>query len=257
VPKGDILKLKADPEDGTAPIARLFLDALPLMRLSGLELRCVLYLWRRTYGWFINGTRLKERPITLAEWADGLLATRPRISEALTSLEAKKVYKRKDLGQGRGYIYEMNTHVDEWVGIDKAHLVELLEIEGMVVPVVEKPNPPSVGNAVATVEVDPKITAIYKNFENNIHCLTARVKEILEDFIKEYGVDWVTDAVEESIRHNARNVSYIEKILENWKAKGRGEQVKKQPAVSSEGVYREAPGLYDKLREINQNVQPR
>ena len=51
MPKGDKEILKADPEDGTTPIANLLLEAVAIARLSGKEKGIILYLWRRTYGW--------------------------------------------------------------------------------------------------------------------------------------------------------------------------------------------------------------
>lgn len=54
MPKGDREKLKADPEDGTTPIAHLLLEAFSIANLTKKELQAVLFLMRRTYGWLIN-----------------------------------------------------------------------------------------------------------------------------------------------------------------------------------------------------------
>ena len=48
MPKGDRLKLKADPEDGTTPISNLLLEAVAMTKLPGLQTRAILYLWRKT-----------------------------------------------------------------------------------------------------------------------------------------------------------------------------------------------------------------
>jgi len=37
MPKGDRLKLKADPEDGTTPISNLLLEAVAMAKISGLQ----------------------------------------------------------------------------------------------------------------------------------------------------------------------------------------------------------------------------
>jgi phage replication O-like protein O len=132
VPKGDIKLLKADPEDGTTPIARLFLDALPMTQLSGLELRCVLHLWRETYGWRgKDGKQLKQKQISLPEWVKHTNAAESRISKALSMLVQNKIFKREMLGMGKGYIYEMNTHISDWNDsvIDKQKLAQLIGIE--------------------------------------------------------------------------------------------------------------------------------
>ena len=132
MPKGDIQILKADPEDGTTPVARLFLDALPLAQLSGLELRCVLYLWRETYGWRgKDGRQLKQKQITLPEWVLHTQAAQSRVSKSLTVLCENGVFRRETLGVGKGYIYEMNTHISEWSDrvINKQILAQLIGVE--------------------------------------------------------------------------------------------------------------------------------
>ena len=132
MPKGDIQILKADPEDGATPVARLFLDALPLAQLSGLELRCVLHLWRETYGWRgKDGRQLKQKQITLPEWILHTQATQSRVSKALSFLVNNGVFKRENLGMGKGYVYEMNTHISEWSDriIDKQFLAKIIGVE--------------------------------------------------------------------------------------------------------------------------------
>ena len=114
MPKGDKLKLKADPDDGTTPIANLLLEAVAISKLSGTEKGIILYLWRETYGWVEDGKRLKE-----AQFSQATLATDMGISEraaytCLKRLTNTKVLLRKDLGQGKGYIYQMNTNVASW-----------------------------------------------------------------------------------------------------------------------------------------------
>jgi hypothetical protein len=115
MPKGDIKILKADPEDGTTPIANLLLEAIAVSNLSGLGIRALLYLWRRTYGWVGDEkSRLKFRYIPLSEWASHLNTTSPRASVILKTLEGLKIIKRQSMGDGKGYNYGMNTHISEW-----------------------------------------------------------------------------------------------------------------------------------------------
>ena len=114
MPKGDREILKADPEDGTTPIANLLLEALAVAKLTGKEKGAVLYLWRVTYGWCIAGTRLKEQVVSLRRWAEVLDTDKSKASTILTGLVRKNVVKRKLLGAGKGYSYSMNTRVAEW-----------------------------------------------------------------------------------------------------------------------------------------------
>jgi len=114
MPKGDRLVLKADPEDGTTPIANLLLDAMAIAHLAAKEIRAVLYLWRRTYGWQINGNRLKEAAIPLSEWAKILNTDTCHASSTLSGLEKKNIINRISIGRNKGYHYMMNTRIAEW-----------------------------------------------------------------------------------------------------------------------------------------------
>ena len=115
MPRGDRRILKADPEDGTTPIANLLLEALSTAKLTSKELAACLFLIRRTYGWLINGHRLKEDEISLSEWVKVLqVRDQTRVSTILRSLEKKGVIKRQTLGPGKSYIYRVNTSIATW-----------------------------------------------------------------------------------------------------------------------------------------------
>ena len=114
MPKGDKDILKADPEDGTTPIANLLLEALAIAKLTGKEKGVVLYLWRLTYGWMVNGKRLKEIRMGLDDWAKITQADKSKTSTILTGLTKKHILKRQFIGPGQGYSYSMNTRVAEW-----------------------------------------------------------------------------------------------------------------------------------------------
>ncbi len=114
MPKGDKFKLKADPEDGTTPVSNLLLEALALSNLSGTEKSIVLLLWRKTYGWVVNGERQKETCLHRPEIAEYLRVSERAIFKCIKHLAEAKIILRKDLGQGKGYIYQMNTRISNW-----------------------------------------------------------------------------------------------------------------------------------------------
>ncbi len=114
MPKGDRLRLKADPEDGTTPIANLLLEAVAMAKISGLQKGAILYLWRRTYGWVEDGKRLKERKIGLTEWVNALDGEKSNVSKALTELEKKGIMKRRTADSWGGYYYSINTNISKW-----------------------------------------------------------------------------------------------------------------------------------------------
>ena len=114
MPKGDRLKLKADPEDGTTPIANLLLEAVAMAKISGLQKGAILYLWRRTYGWVENGHRIKERKITLTEWKNALDSSASRLSKALSDLDEHNIIHRHTADAWGGYYYQINTNIATW-----------------------------------------------------------------------------------------------------------------------------------------------
>ena len=74
--KGDREILKADPEDGTTPIANLLLEAIAIAKLTGREKGILLLLCRKTYGW-------QERRVTAVElWQLVLADLKQQVSAA-------------------------------------------------------------------------------------------------------------------------------------------------------------------------------
>lgn len=114
MPKGDRGILKADPEDGTTPIANLLLEAVAIAKLTGKEKGAILFLCRRTYGWGVGLNRLKEAQIPLSSWASILNGDISKASTVLSGLVKKQIFKREFAGPGRGYTYSLNTRVAEW-----------------------------------------------------------------------------------------------------------------------------------------------
>ena len=125
--KGDRAIGKADPEDGTTPIANLLLEALITTKLTNKERVAILFLIRRTYGWVINGSRLKSDVISLNTWAKILqVKDNTRASHILADLVEKGVFNRESLGPGKSYIYTLNTTVANWNnGINQQQLAEI------------------------------------------------------------------------------------------------------------------------------------
>lgn len=79
----------------------------------------------------------------------------------------------------------------------------------------------------SNTEITPENTSssetaeIFKAYENNISMLTPMLSQKIGDAIDTYPHQWILDAIEEAVRHNARNWAYIETILKNWQSKGR------------------------------------
>jgi DnaD/phage-associated family protein len=59
------------------------------------------------------------------------------------------------------------------------------------------------------------------HFENNIQMVTSVTADKLKVLVDEYPADWITDAINEAVIYNARNLAYIEAILKRWGAGGK------------------------------------
>ena len=150
MPKGDRLKLKADPEDGTTPIANLLLEAVAMAKLSGLQKGAILYLWRKTYGWVgEDGKRKKMAPIGLTEWADALNSIKSSVATALSDLERKNIVGRTNTAW-QTYTYHLNTNIAEWNSgcINLTHLSHVIQLA----PTVQYGLPPQ---SDVTTQSDP------------------------------------------------------------------------------------------------------
>jgi len=167
MPKGDKLKLKADPDDGTTPVAHLLLEAVAIANLNGTEKGLILYLWRQTYGWLVEGKRSKEARIPQEELADRMGVSARTVYGALKSLTENNIFVRKDLGQGKGYVYRMNTDISTWKGntIDLQQLRILSKIEENIegsqflLPL-NKPSTPAVNEANKELLPSKKTTTL-------------------------------------------------------------------------------------------------
>lgn len=71
------------------------------------------------------------------------------------------------------------------------------------------------------VAMQPKPN-LYELYEQNIGILTPMIADQLKLDEVEYPYEWIVEAIDEAVQHNARNWKYVSAILKNWKDKGRG-----------------------------------
>ena len=64
---------------------------------------------------------------------------------------------------------------------------------------------------------------IFTLYEDNIGMLTPMIADELREAAKLYPETWIREAVKEAVDLNKRSWRYIERILENWSAEGRGD----------------------------------
>jgi DnaD/phage-associated family protein len=67
---------------------------------------------------------------------------------------------------------------------------------------------------------------IYKLYEKNIGLLVPMIADELKQAEIDFPFDWISDAFQEAVDHNARSWKYVRTILDRWKATGRGDNKK-------------------------------
>jgi DnaD/phage-associated family protein len=256
--RGDRAILKADPDDGTTPVANLLLEAMAVAPLNGTEKGAMCYLMRKTYGWTNgNGQRKKEAEIPLAVWARALATHVDYAQRVIAGLVDKKVFLRVDEGKGKGYVYSINTRVDQWLD---GRLISLLPTnqsrpdqsvgrpksrdstkESSQPPTNQSVVPPTNQSVVADTDLGRAKESIKETlnkdddddnngkqsatevYEQNFGELTPLIEEELSEAIKLFSEEWVTDALKEAAKagDGKKNWKYVAGILKNWRRKGR------------------------------------
>lgn len=98
-------------DGGFARVHNALLEALAKARLSGSEFRCLMFLFRKTYGW-----GKKEDRISFSQWEEGTDTKKTHVFKTLNDLVQKKViYRRLDSGQVP--FYGFNKYVEQWEGV--------------------------------------------------------------------------------------------------------------------------------------------
>ena len=118
MPKGDAENLRADLDDGYAKVANLLVEMLACAPLSASELRTVLFVIRRTYGWAKKQNRDtgKLDLLTAKDVATGTGLPISTAEKALGSLVKQNVLTRQQLEPrpASQCAYGVNTDLAEW-----------------------------------------------------------------------------------------------------------------------------------------------
>ena len=96
-----------DVEDGHTRINNEILEALATSDLNGAELRCVLYLLRKTYGW-----KKKADRISFGQWSEGTGLAKRSVRRALKSLVDKRILIQDDSKYVNGW--QFNKYFEQW-----------------------------------------------------------------------------------------------------------------------------------------------
>ena len=114
-PKGDAEELKADLDDGFARVSNLLIEALCLSNVVLSEIKTVLFVVRRTYGWARGRDPMyKADTMSAQDIADGTGLKLAAIRDALRSLRRKRVLIQVAGAPGSPCAYGVNTDISEW-----------------------------------------------------------------------------------------------------------------------------------------------
>jgi DnaD/phage-associated family protein len=192
------------------PVPNTFINnLLPQIEDIG-ELKVTLYIMEALYN-----KKGYPRFVSFAE----LFANASLISNFKSAQDPKEELKKAlqlamerktiiGLSTENGDVYFLNTEADRQAA-EKIKSGEL-KVEGIKNTIIEK----------ADAEEPLNIFAVY---EDNIGMLTPMIAEELKDAMKLYPENWISDAIKEAVKQNARKLSYITAVLERWAKEGRSD----------------------------------
>ena len=96
-------------DNGFVRIHPAILELLARQTLSGREFRCLMFLFRKTYGY-----HKKEDRISLSQWEQGTGIPRTRVGAVLTELAEKKIVTKTDNGANRPATWSFNKYFETW-----------------------------------------------------------------------------------------------------------------------------------------------
>ena len=76
-------------------------------------------------------------------------------------------------------------------------------------------------NTTENTSLESDSKEIFNTYQDNIGLLTPMLADKINDAIDTYPKQWVLDAIQAAVTHNARNWSYINAILKKWETGGR------------------------------------
>ncbi len=77
------------------------------------------------------------------------------------------------------------------------------------------------GDGDNPIEILPERPNIFQLYEDNIGLVSPMLREMLKNAEEEYPPQWIEDAFQEAVIHNARRWAYIQAVLERWRRDGR------------------------------------
>lgn len=192
-----------------------FTDVLPQIR-SIEELQVTLALFRHAAAGGGLETPLAERAVL----RDRLLRDALR-REGSPRDPQERIAGGLDLALARGTLLRFTAsagrHRQSWYYVNTAAnraTVSAME-EG------HAPPPPIVWGDDQPPRIQLDRPNLFRLYEQNIGPLTPLLADRMIRAMEEFPVEWIEEAIEESVAYNKRSWRYIQRILEQWLAQGR------------------------------------
>lgn len=212
------------------PIPNVFISKL-LPQIDDIyELKTTLHVFRAIYGKrgyprFVTLDNLLSDPGLVKSLGGKSEETATLLSGALDLAVKRGTILRLELDRDGNpeELYFINTENDRRA-LEKIRAGELV-LEGL------KP-----GKRVRAMETEspPDIFTLY---EENVGMLNPLIAEWLKEAENLYPESWIRDAIKEAVSLNKRNWRYIDRILENWSAEGRGDGTHKRDSKKDPDKY--------------------
>jgi len=87
---------------------------------------------------------------------------------------------------------------------------------------------------ISDTELPPKKNN-YSFWESEISQLTPTIADFIDLYEKELSVEYVHDAIYEAVKHNARTMAYVKKILDTWKKSGKRDNPQRMDTSNQPG----------------------
>jgi len=219
------------------------MEAIYSVNFTAIELRCVLYLLRHTYGF-----QRKEHTISYNEFASGLKCSRRAAMRCLKSLEDANVVYSKDNGDKVAKTWGFNKYLEQWCqsssdtavtsdgDIDDTSLSDssdtavtttsdtaVTTTSDTAVTLYKEKKEIKENNSGSGCEApDDGFKEVTRFYETNIGTLTEYTKQELETLVSDYGgATIVMDAMRVAVQANKKSLRYTHGVLRNWHADGK------------------------------------
>jgi len=227
----------ANPQpDQFTRISNELMEAIPMFKFNGTQLRILLVVLRYTYGF-----QRKSCELSLSFISNSTGAHKQQIKRELDRLiQTKVLIEKSEPTFNRSRVIEFNKNYDEWlISRQSANTLTVnkeddTQSANTLTPTVselayqERNNKENIKESSSSsrdnlppLMNDENLKRIAKAYKDNgFGILFPNAGQALLELADEYTIEWVELAMEKAGKMGKRNVAYVEGILKGWKSDG-------------------------------------